>query len=47
MRYKHYSIDGHVRIFDKLAGIESVILSVSEESRKSPLIKEDLEGFEK
>ena len=47
MRYKHYSIDGHVRIFDKLTDIESVILSVSEESRKSPLIKEDLEGFEK
>lgn len=47
MRYKHYSITGHVRIFDNLNDIESVILSDSEESRKSPLIKGDLEGFEK
>jgi hypothetical protein len=34
MRYKHYSIDGHVRIFDDLYDLEHLI------SENFPLLKE-------
>ncbi len=40
MRYKHYSIDGHVRIFDDLSSIKSVI---SNECEKSIRVKQS--GF--
>ena len=32
MRYKHYSIDGHVRIFDDLNSLHNVISNECEKS---------------